>query len=101
MAKSETTRKRSVGRPQKLEDGDIVYICTERAVNKLQAESERRAVVQHLVNVGGRCSIGELNAHFEYDVRAVVLSLIRSRWFKALPSAAPSRILPPTASAAK
>lgn len=72
--------KKKVGRPQLLADNDVVFVTTRDATSKLQVASDRRAIVNRLVEFGGKASIEELNESFGYDVRATVLALVKIKW---------------------
>jgi len=80
MRKKTVQPPRTAGRPPVLADGDIVFIDGQGARTILQTESERRAVVNRLVQLGGRAAVSELNATFGYDTRHVLAALKREGW---------------------
>lgn len=59
-----------------------VYICAAEAKSKLQADSERRSIVNKIVDLGGSATIAQLEAHYGYDVKQAVASLVRSKWLE-------------------
>lgn len=72
--------KNKVGRPYVLEERDVVFLAGKDAKSKLQTGSDRRAVVNRIVELGGKATIAELNESFGYDIRAIVLALIKIHW---------------------
>lgn len=75
--------KRRVGRPEVYLPETVVCLCATGA-SKLQAESNRRAVIQFLVDVGGKASIADINAHFKFDNTKNVGGLVRTGWLRVL-----------------
>lgn len=71
-----------MARPQKYTDTTRVFLHSEKARNNLQQGSERRAIVNLIVEKGGSMTFKELDDHFGYDVRPQVAGLIRSNWLK-------------------
>lgn len=69
-----------MGRKQHLEDNAIIYLNTEMVKSKLQLESHRRAVVQLLVDNGGKMRLDRINDHFGFECRSVIRSLNLSGW---------------------
>lgn len=59
-----------------------VALQTAKARTKLQQGSERRAVVNAIVDAGGRATVAELNARFGYDLRGQISALIRFGWLE-------------------
>jgi uncharacterized membrane protein len=72
-----------MGRPRKLYDDTLVSIKAQ-GTTKLQANSDRRAVIQLLVDTGGRMTMGEINRHFGFDISTVVRGLMRSGWLEVI-----------------
>lgn len=68
------------GRPAKLADEDVIAINGLTAKTALQEASERRAVINLLVELGGRARVHELMEARGYDVRAVLRSLLSGGW---------------------
>lgn len=48
--------------------------------SKLQAGSDRRKIVDLMLENGGCMTLGEIDAHFGFSVRAKVLALTRIGW---------------------
>lgn len=67
------------GRPPNVEDTDLIVIRTS-GKHKLQAMSDRRAVVNRLVENGGAMTVSELNDSFGFDIRRTIYDLIKAGW---------------------
>lgn len=67
------------GRPKKYEDTARVCIRS-KGRTRLQANSDRRAIVQFLVDRGGCATLGEIDTHFGFSIRSVVLALEKAGW---------------------
>ncbi len=72
--------KKKAGRPFLLADQDVVFLAGKEAKSKLQESSDRRAIINRIIDFGGKATIGQLNAAFGYDVRAIVLALVKVHW---------------------
>jgi hypothetical protein len=70
----------SSGRPPVLADGDVVFIDGSTARTILQADSDRRAMINRLVELGGRATVQELNKSFGFDTRTRLLALMQQGW---------------------
>lgn len=70
----------SSGRPPVLADADIVYIDGSSARTILQTESDRRAMVNRILDLGGRATVQELNRSFGFDTRPRLLALMQQGW---------------------
>lgn len=68
------------GRPPVLADSDVVYIDGRAANTILQSASDRRALVNRIVDIGGRATVKELNDLFGYDTRQLLLALSKQGW---------------------
>ncbi len=62
--------------------GSVVAISSEAAQHNLQANSDRRAVLNAIIDAGGRCSVATLNSRFGFDVRTIANGLLRRGWIK-------------------
>lgn len=80
--------KNKVGRPFTIADQDVVFLAAREAKSKLQESSDRRAIVNRIVDAGGKATVKELNDAFGYDVRATILALIKVRWLQVEAKAA-------------
>ena len=75
--------KSKVGRPREYgDDSTFLAIDTANSKTKVQRGSERRAIINHLIDCGGRATFRQLNDHFGFSVRQQVLSLIKAGWLK-------------------
>lgn len=70
------------GRPVKIRDDDIVYLNTINAKCGLKQWSEVRAVVNYIIDAGGRATIRDMNDYFGFHVRNRVMTLASSGWVK-------------------
>lgn len=70
-----------MGRPREY-DSETVVRLAPNGDSTLKKFSDRRAIVNHLVDVGGRSTIGEINLHFGFDFRETITGLIRSGWLE-------------------
>jgi hypothetical protein len=73
-----------MGRKALLTVDDAVAVSGATAASKLQADSERRAVVQFVIDEGGRATIDSINRRFGYDTRTVVGRLIHIGWLERI-----------------
>lgn len=71
---------RGRGRPRAFVGSDRVYVCACNAESKLQENSERRAIVNLIVDNGGSMTFDEINAAFGFDLSKTVRALIRIGW---------------------
>ena len=70
------------GRPLLHTDDTIVAISSSQARSKLQVDSERRAIINVIVDNGGKMTLKQINKHFGFDIRARVVALIDIGWLK-------------------
>jgi hypothetical protein len=73
-----------IGRPAVYTDTTKVSLCATGKV-KLQQGSERRAIINLIVEHAGVMTLGEINDHFGYDIRTTVLALQQAGWLKVVP----------------
>ena len=69
-----------MGRPKFYSEETVVRLAPDGS-SKLQAGSDRRAVVQFVLDEGGVVTIGTVNKKFGYDMSATVKALVHSGWF--------------------
>lgn len=74
----------NIGRPPVYTDDARVFIAAT-GETKLQPGSERRAIVNKLVDNGGSMTLAELDAAFGYVVRDKVIALVRAGWVRVEP----------------
>ena len=69
------------GRPLKYTD--VTRVCIRSTgLTRLQANSDRRAIVNYLVDRGGCATLGEIDTHFGFSIRDKVVSLVRAEWLE-------------------
>lgn len=73
----------SVGRPISVTDKAIISVTSSKAKTKLHEGSERRAIVNKIIEAGGSLSLEKLNTEFGYNVRGKVLVLVSLGWLSA------------------
>jgi len=73
-----------VGRPAIYEDATLLCLHTSNPDGKLQDHSLRRAIVDKIVDAGGKMTIGEINESFNHDVSAGIKFLVRSGWLEII-----------------
>lgn len=75
------TNKR--GRPPHYTDTTKVALAPgSRARSRLQRDSDRRAVINLIIDNKGEMTIGEINEHFGFDISDRVRSLLRNNWLE-------------------
>lgn len=72
-------KERKVGRPKRV-DKDTIVAVRPNGKSKLQKDSDRRAVVQLMIDNGGWMSVETISRHFGFDISRVVRSLVNSGW---------------------
>lgn len=80
----EETDDMPAGRPPTYTDDTRVCLAASGKY-KLQQASDRRAVVQLLVDNAGCMTLGEINKHFGFDIRHRVMALVRLGWLEVQP----------------
>ena len=73
-----------MGRPRKY-SGDARVCVRSTGETKLQKASDRRAIVDVLIDAGGCMTLDEIDAHFGFDIRDRVLALERAGWLEVTP----------------
>ena len=66
-------------RPKKYDENTVVCV-RPNGQSTLKKHSDRRAIVDMLIERGGCATMGEIDEHFGYSVRQKVLALTRSGW---------------------
>lgn len=69
-----------MARPPIYTDKTRIYIQSEKADAKLQQDSDRRAIVNVIIDNGGSMTLAQLNKHFGFNIKSAVMTLIRSKW---------------------
>lgn len=80
MTKKAEEKTGTSGRPPVLADTAVIFVDGRAARTILQSGSDRRAVINRIIDLGGRSTVEELNAAFGFDVRPRILSLMREGW---------------------
>jgi hypothetical protein len=73
--------KKIIGRPPLYSDDDVAFLCPT-GKTRVQPNSDRRAIVNRLVDAGGKMTLGELDKAFGFDIRPKVLAMMRSGWVR-------------------
>lgn len=74
------------GRPKIYENSTLVCVNSEKASIKLQPNSERRAIVNRIIDNGGTMTIGAVCEAFGFDVTNNVKALVRRGWLRIIGS---------------
>lgn len=69
-----------MGRPRFYTEDTVVRLAPDGS-SKLQSGSDRRAVVQFVLDEGGVVTIDAVNKKFGYDMSSTVKALVHSGWF--------------------
>lgn len=72
------------GRPPLYDDSTVVCVSGKKARSRLQQDSERRAIINTVVDAGGRLTILQICDRFGYDLRGSIKALIRSGWLEVV-----------------
>lgn len=72
-----------MGRKATYTNATQISVQGATARSKLQVGSERRAIIDKIVDLGGTTTIGKLEAHFGYDLKGKIAALIRIGWLVA------------------
>lgn len=72
-----------MGRPKHYTESTKVRL-SPNGDTRLQKDSDRRAIVQEILDRGGVASIGELNEHYKFDTSEVVKRLVHSHWLEVI-----------------
>lgn len=71
-----------MARPQIYTDDTVVYITGRKAKTRLQSGSDRRAIVNVILDNGGTMTLGALDEHFGFDIRQKAIALTKSGWLE-------------------
>lgn len=72
-----------VGRPMEYHADTLVRLHVT-GTSKLQKASARRAVINLIVENGGSMTIGEIDEHFDFSMRDVVMGLVHTNWLEVV-----------------
>lgn len=73
---------KQAGRPSVYEQNTVIVLCSGPKKAKLQRNSERRAIVDFVVDNQGRATIEEIETRFGYDIKAKIQALVYSGWLE-------------------
>lgn len=71
-----------VGRPATYTPETVIRLSPGEARTKLQRGSERRAIVNFIVDKQGKATLGELNEHFGFETKPRVMALVHAGWLE-------------------
>lgn len=75
----------SRGRPQTYTDDTKVGLSTPGASRiRMNKDSDRRAIMNVLIDNGGSLTLEQIDEHFGYDIRRTVLALLRAGWLRVV-----------------
>lgn len=69
-----------MGRKVKYEDGDLFCVTGAEAATRLKLTSDRRALIDKIINLGGRAMLEEINTVMGFDARDIINSLVKDGW---------------------
>jgi hypothetical protein len=70
-----------IGRPPVYSDSSRVFLSATGRT-RLQESSDRRAIINRLVDSGGTLTLGEIDAAFGFDIREKVFALQKAGWVR-------------------
>lgn len=73
-----------MGRNKFMDPTAQLSVVSHKAKSKLQLNSDRRAIVNRIIDDGGTATLEELNAHFGFDVSVQVYGLVSSGWLEVM-----------------
>lgn len=71
-----------MGRKANIEEHDLLCVNGKTASTRLKLTSDRRAVVDKVVELGGRALLEEVNTAFGFDTRDIVNALVADGWLE-------------------
>jgi hypothetical protein len=81
-----TKNKLTKGRPVKYTEASVVRISAKEGATKLQKGSDRRVMIDLLIEAGGRLTLGEIDSAMGYDCKYKIAALARSGWLEIVES---------------
>lgn len=73
-----------MGRKAKFEDTDLLCVCGRTASTRLKLTSDRKAVIDKVIELGGRALLKEVNAAMGFDTREIINALVADGWLEAV-----------------
>jgi hypothetical protein len=71
-----------MGRKFVIQDDQVITIDATDAVAKLQRNSERRALLNLIIDHGGNMTMREINAAMGFDARSKIAAMVGVGWLK-------------------
>lgn len=71
-----------MGRKQNFSDEALLLVRASGKTPRLQSASTRRAIINRMIETGGRSTVADLDAHFGFGTRLHVLSLLAAGWIE-------------------
>ena len=68
-----------MARPRTFDIGTVVRLAPD-GTSKLQTKSDRRAIVNFILDNGGKAAIHEIDAKLGFDTRDIVRALVACNW---------------------
>lgn len=62
----------------------MVAVTGKTSKSRLKMRSDRRAVIDKVVGLGGRALVSELNEAFGFDVRTILNALVSDGWLEVI-----------------
>jgi len=69
-----------MGRNRLIQQDDVIHISSKEVTSKLQERSNRRAIVDFIIDEGGKTTMKQINDHFGSECRSQIRSLIKAGW---------------------
>lgn len=73
-----------MGRKAKFDETDLLCVSGKTASTRLKLSSDRRAVIDKVVELGGRALLSEINAAMGFDTRDIIKALVADGWLEAI-----------------
>lgn len=72
----------TMGRKAHVTDTDLLCVSGKTASTRLKLSSDRRAVIDKIVELGGRALLEEVNTAFGFDTRDIINALMADGWLE-------------------
>lgn len=69
-----------MARPMQYTDDTIVAVSSSGAKSQLQSRSDRRSIINTIIDHGGRMTLAAIDEHYGFEIRDKTLALIRLGW---------------------
>lgn len=69
-----------MARPKQYTDDTVVAVSSTTAKTTLQQRSDRRAIINTIIDNGGRMTLRALDDHYGFDIRDKATELVRLGW---------------------